>query len=64
MITVEGMAKLNVNYKVELNMAEEEFDELSESGQTELLENAIDWKEACRSAETDGIDVWEVEEIK
>ena len=61
MITVKGMARLRVPYSVKLNMTEEEFDSLSERKQNQLLEDAIDWKDACRNAETDDIEVDDVQ---
>ena len=62
MIVISGEAKLKVPYKVQLNMTVEEFDALPERKQNELIEEAIDWRDATRSAETDEIDVWDINE--
>jgi hypothetical protein len=63
MIRVTGTAKLRVNYEVQLDMTEDEFDAMSERSQNELLDNMIDWKEACRSAELDDLDVDDLVEV-
>lgn len=60
MIKVTGTARLTVWYGVELDISEEEFDALSERKQNELLDGAIDWREVCRGAELDEIDVDDV----
>lgn len=57
-----GDVKLRVNFKVKLNMTEEEFDSLSEFQQNQLIEDSIDWHDTLRSAETEDIDVWDVGE--
>lgn len=62
MITVKGVARLKVPYSVKLNMTEEEFDNLSAAKQDRILEDAIDWQFACRSADTDEIEVDDVVE--
>ena len=62
MITVTGQARLKVPYTVQLDMTTEEFDALSERKQNELLDDSIDWKDACRNAELDDIDVDDVQE--
>lgn len=64
MIKVSGQATLKVPYTVTLNMTEEEFDRLTESKQNELLDNAIDWMDATRSADVDEIDVWDLDEVE
>ncbi|WP_438498038.1 hypothetical protein [Paenibacillus sp. IHBB 3054] len=63
MIRVTGKAKLIVNYDVELDMTEEEFDSLSERKQNEVLDDAIDWIEVCRNADVDEIDVDDLVEV-
>lgn len=64
MIRVIGTAKLRVNYDVQLDMTEEEFDSLSESEQNDILDHKIDWMNECRSAEVDDIEVDDVQEIQ
>jgi hypothetical protein len=62
MIKVSGEAMLRVPYEVELDMTESEFNGLSDDEANDVLEGSIDWKNACRSAETDNIDIWDIEE--
>jgi hypothetical protein len=64
MIRVIGTAKLRVNYDVQLDMTEEEFDSLSESKQNDILDHKIDWMNECRSAEVDDIEVDDLQEIQ
>lgn len=64
MIKITGVAKLSVPFEVELNMSEEEFDDLTERQQNDLLDNHIDWMEVCRGGEVDDIDVYDLEEIE
>lgn len=60
MIIVNGEAKIRVDYSVELDMTEEQWDSLSEKKQNEILDSAIDWMYACRSGEVDNIEVYDV----
>lgn len=60
MITVTGDATLRVQYAVDLDMTEEEFDSLSERKQNELIAESIDWHSIMRNAEVNGIDVDDV----
>jgi hypothetical protein len=62
MITVSGTATLKVNYSVDLDMTEEQWDALSEKKQNEILDSTIDWMDECRSAEVDEIEVDDVTE--
>lgn len=64
MIRVSGTAKLRVEYSVNLDMTEEQFDAMSEREQTELLDRKIDWMDACSSGELYDLDVDDVEEIE
>lgn len=64
MIRVSGSAKLRVEYSVDLDMTEGEFDNLSEREQNGIIDEAIEWMDACRGGETDDIDVYEIEEIE
>ena len=61
MVKVSGDVKLSVRYDIELKMTADEFEALSESKQNQLIEEAIDWHDALRSARTDDIDVWDIE---
>jgi hypothetical protein len=60
-ITVKGEITLRGNYEVKLNMTEDEFDNLSEQEQHDLIEGGIEWKEWLDNSDTDDIDVDEVE---
>ena len=62
MITIDGMAKLRVSYSIDLEMTAEEWDSLSERKQNEIIENTVNWMDACRDAELDDIEVDEVSE--
>lgn len=62
MIKVTGHATLKVPYTVELDMAEEAFDALSEGEQDDEINSSIDWHEATRNADVDEIEVDDVEE--
>lgn len=62
MIKVSGEVTLKVRYAINLDMSEAEFESLSEKKQNELIDEAIDWQDATRSAEVDEIDVWDIEE--
>jgi hypothetical protein len=61
MIKVTGSVTLQIRYKVELDMTEEQFDSLSARKQNELIEEQIDWYEACRGGEVHDVDVYDVE---
>lgn len=63
MIRVMGTANLRINYEVQLNMTEVEFDSLTELKQNEVIESAIDWFDVYRSAEVDEIEVDDLEEV-
>lgn len=56
-LKVEGTAKLNVNYSVEVNYTEEQWEAMSVRQQNEILDGAIDWLAAGRNATVDDIDV-------
>lgn len=62
MMKVTGVATLRVPYSVKLDMTAEEFGNLSERKQDELLDEAIDWMDATRSAEVDEIEVFDYED--
>ena len=64
MIKVSGSAKLCVNYDVELNMTEEQFDALSYRKKEGLINANIDWHDALRNADVTDIDVDDLEEIE
>ena len=64
MIKVSGSARLYVNYEVELNMTEEQFDALSYRKKEELIDSNIDWHTALRNADVTDIDVDDLEEIE
>ena len=61
MIKVNGEARLVVKYEVEINMTEEEFENLSQRQQDAILEELIDWREECKNAEVDEIEVWDID---
>lgn len=63
MIRVTGAANLRVPFSIDLDMTEDEFDGLPDSKLEKLLDASIDWHEACRSAEIDDLDVYDIEEI-
>lgn len=64
MIKVSGEVTLKVRYTIELkNMTAEQFDALSERQQNALIDETIDWSNELRNAETDEIEVWDVDEI-
>lgn len=56
-LKVQGTATLRVNYAVEVQYTEAQWEALSEKKQNEILDSAIDWAEACRNADVDDIDV-------
>ncbi|WP_400194642.1 hypothetical protein [Lysinibacillus telephonicus] len=64
MIKIRGQATLKVDFAVELNISEEEFETFSVKKQNMLIDEAIDWRNTLRNAETDDIEVWEYEEVK
>ena len=63
MIKVSGVATLKVEYTVELDMSEDEFDALREYQQIVEVGRALDRMEACSGAKSEYIEVWEVEEL-
>lgn len=63
MIEVNGEVTLKVRYSVKLNMTLDEFESLSTRKQNELLDGSIDWHNELRNAETDDIEVWDIDEI-
>ncbi|MCC3381934.1 hypothetical protein ACFQ5D_18055 [Paenibacillus farraposensis] len=63
MIKISGRATVLVDYEVELDLTEDEFYELTEKKQNELLESAIDWWDALRNGQTDEIEVDDIEEV-
>lgn len=52
-LKVQGTATLRVNYAVEVQYTEAQWEVLSEKKQNEILDAAIDWAEACRNADVD-----------
>ena len=64
MIKVHGTAALEVDFIVQLNMSEEQFDSLSERAQTNAIDEAIDWRGIMQSAELKDIDIWDLEEVR
>jgi hypothetical protein len=60
MITIDGMAKIRVSYSIDLEMTVEEWDDLSEREQNEIIEIAADWADACRNGEIEDIEIDEV----
>ncbi|HLG26730.1 MAG TPA: hypothetical protein VI423_03000 [Paenisporosarcina sp.] len=63
-IRVSGSAKLRVGYTVELEMTEEDFDNLSEGQQNEIISDSINWGDIMSDAEVDDIDVDELEVVE
>ncbi|KZE65027.1 hypothetical protein AV545_03655 [Paenibacillus jamilae] len=63
MIRISGTATVRVNYEVELELTEDEFYELAEKKQNELIESAIDWWDALLNEQTDEIEVDDIEEV-
>lgn len=63
MIKVRGSVTLRVGYEVELDMTEKEFDTLSAIKQNALIDETIDWHNELRNAETDDVEIWDVDEI-
>lgn len=63
MIKIKGTVTLSGDFEVVLDMTEEEFDALSNEEQNEELESAIDWRNVFENSETDGIDVWDLDEV-
>lgn len=63
MIKITGEVTLKVNYAVKLDMTAEQFEGLSERKQNELIEEGIDWHNELRNAQTDDIEVWDIDEI-
>lgn len=63
-LKVQGTATLRVNYAVEVQYAEAQWEALSEKKQNEILDAAIDWAEACRNADVDDIDVDDYKEVE
>lgn len=63
MIKISGTAKVIVNYEVKLKMTRESFDALSEKSQNALIDNTVDWIDACRVAEIDYIEIDALEEV-
>lgn len=61
-LKVQGTATLRVNYAVEVQYTEAQWEALSEKKQNEILDAAIDWAEACRNAGVDDIDVDDYQE--
>lgn len=61
-LKVQGTATLRVNYAVEVQYTEAQWEALSEKKQNEILDAAIDWAEACRNADVDDIDVDDYQE--
>lgn len=64
MIEVYGKAILKVDFNVELDMSEDEFEALSEKKQDALIDSKINWHSTLRSAEVDEFDVYEFREVK
>lgn len=64
MIEVTGEATLKVKYSVELDISEDEFENLSERKQDEMIEDAINWHEILKNAETNEIEIDDVFEIE
>lgn len=64
MIRVSGTARVDVDWEIELDMTEEEFDDLSEREQNEIIDRDVDWYEACRNGSVDAIEVDDLEEVK
>ncbi|MGO4951992.1 hypothetical protein [Paenibacillus sp. S25] len=63
MINIYGTATVYVDYEVKLDLTEEQFSELTEKEQNELLQSAIDWQEALRNGQTDDIEVDDIVEV-
>lgn len=56
-IEVVGSLKLRANYRVTLDMTEEEFDRLSEREQNDEINDMIDWKDVLDNSDLDELDV-------
>lgn len=63
MIRVNGVARLRVDYSVDLNMTIDEWESMSTRKVNELLDSSIDWYDVVRGAETEDMDIEDVEEI-
>lgn len=63
MIRITGQATLKVPYAVTLSMTEAQFDALSERKQNEIIDSTIDWHSSVQNADTDDIDIDDIEEI-
>lgn len=63
MIRISGTATVYVDFEVKLDMTEDQFFELTEKKQNELLESAIDWRDALQNGQTDEIEVDDIEEV-
>ena len=64
MIKVSGRITLSVDYTVKLNMTEEQFYNLSEHQQNQIIDENIDWHNTLRNAEVEDVDVWDLEEVE
>lgn len=62
MIRVIGTARFNVDFRLDIDMTEDEWDLLSESDQNTYIDDCIGMNE-MESAEMSDCDVWEVENI-
>lgn len=63
MIKVSGTATYTVDFELQLDMSEEEWDRLSDRQQNEVIDNFIGLYE-MESAEMDDCDVWDVENLE
>ncbi len=61
---VYGQAILKVDFDVNLPISEEEFEQLSERQQDELIDSHINWHDATRNAEVDEFDVYEYRKVE
>lgn len=64
MIRISGTASVDVDWEIELDMTEEEFDNLSEGLQNELIDSNVDWLDACRNGSIDNIEVDVIEHME
>lgn len=63
MIRVSGTASVDVDWEIEVDMTEEEFDNLSEKAQNQLIDSHVDWLDECRNGSVDDIEVDEIEHM-
>lgn len=61
---VYGQVVLKVDFNIDLPISEEEFGNMNEQEQDDLIDSHIDWSDAMRSAEVDEVDVYEYRKVE